>query len=643
MALLPLAPNESPAQVRWAACAIAVVALVAFHNALSGEFVLDDQASIVENRTIRALWPFSTLLMPPAEAGVGGRPLANLTYAVNHAISGQAVWSYRALNVMLHMAAALLLFGTVRRTVAFPVLRKRFGAHTLPIGALAAAVWAAHPLTTAVVDYVSQRTEQLMALCYLAALYAFIRAANTGLRRWKVLCVASCAAGMASKEVMVTAPVMIALYDRTFVAGSFRAAWCARRRLYAALAGTWLLLAYLMLTTTLADRGVGFGLGPAWYEYALTQSHALLRYLRLALWPHPLVFDHGWAFVRNGAGAVPYAAGAAALIAGACALLRFRPLAGFAACWFLVILAPTTSIVPIIQQPIAESRVYLPLAGVVAAGVVAAWSAIGARTIAAGAVLVLALVAATIDRNRDYRTAEILWSDTIARAPGNARAHNNLAAVRLRAGDASAAVHHASAALGLAPAYPDAHSNLASALLQLGRVEEAVAHFEVALRARPDLADTHYNLGEALLHAGKVERAISHLEAALRLDPGHARAHNNISVAWLQEGRVAQALAHAQAAATLAPELYTARYNLGNALLRAGRAGEAIGHFQAALRLEPGFAPAANNLGVAQLASGNPRAAIEAFETALRLNPAHPDARRNLEVAREAATGSGSR
>ena len=166
-----------------------------------------------------------------------------------------------------------------------------------------------------------------MGLFYLLTLYAFIRGAEASRPgRWHSLAVVACLLGMASKEVMVTAPLMVLLYDRTFVAGSFREAWQRRRWFYLALAGTWLLLAALL--SGLYHRAVGFGLGISWWIYALTECKVVVQYLGLSVWPHPLVFDYGGVNVdvaKHGTELMPYELGLALLVAGTLAALWRRP------------------------------------------------------------------------------------------------------------------------------------------------------------------------------------------------------------------------------------------------------------------------------------------------------------------------------
>src|SRR5262249_22313291 len=150
--------------------------------------------------------PLSGPLQPPRETPVAGRPLVNLSFAINYAIGGLNETGYHVLNIGLHIGCALLLFGIVRRTLSGPKLQARFGESANASAAIVALLWMLHPLQSEVVDYITQRTESAMALCFLSTLYCVIRAreAEAGVR-WQILAVIACAAGMAAKESMITA------------------------------------------------------------------------------------------------------------------------------------------------------------------------------------------------------------------------------------------------------------------------------------------------------------------------------------------------------------------------------------------------------------------------------------------------------
>lgn len=356
----------SPRATVLAGSLIVVAALAAYQNSFSGPFVYDDRPAILDNDSIRRLWPVGGALSPPEDTTASGRPLLNLSLALSHALSGREVWGYHALNLLIHVLAGLTLSGVVRRTLRQPVVRERWGAAALPVALAAATLWTVHPLQTESVTYIIQRAESLMGLFYLLTLYGVIRGADS--RRpgaWYVLAVAACLAGMASKEVMVTAPAMVLWYDRTFVAGTFRAAWRQRRPLYLALAGTWLQLAWLMASTG-GNRGgtIGSGVGIPWLAYGLMQYQAFARCLQLSVWPHPLVFEYGTLWVNRATEIVPYAPVVVAGVAGTAVTLRRWPAVGFLGAWFLGILAPT-SLMPGTTQMIVEHRMYLSLAAVV--------------------------------------------------------------------------------------------------------------------------------------------------------------------------------------------------------------------------------------------------------------------------------------
>ena len=228
-----VSPNDSGIRLAWQirGCALIITfgVLLAYANSLNGPFVFDDTKGIVNNETIRSLWPLSKVLNPPMLAtGAGGRPIVNLSLAINYAIGGLDVRGYHIANMLIHALAALVLFGLIRRTLLLSSLRQKFGAASQWLAISVALLWALHPLLTESVTGIIQRTESLGGLFYLLTLYAFVRSTEGGeSRRWQIVCVGSSLIGMATKEIMATVPVIALLYDRTFIAGTFKAAWQA--------------------------------------------------------------------------------------------------------------------------------------------------------------------------------------------------------------------------------------------------------------------------------------------------------------------------------------------------------------------------------------------------------------------------------
>ena len=658
---------------RWLAVACLVVGVtLAYWNSLEAPFLFDDTGAVMHNPTIRRLASLAVLNPPSDGSTTTGRPVANFSFAINYAISGENDWSYHALNVAIHALAALTLMGLVRRVLSGSVLRNRFGAAAPWLAFLTALLWALHPLQTESVVCVAQRTESLCGLFYLLTLYTFIRGTQAGAagRRWFAVSVVLCLAGMGTKEVMVTAPLVVLLYDRTFVAGSLSSGWRQRRNYYLALAGTWLLLVWLVLRSGGA-RGVaaGFGRGVSWWTYLLTQCEAILLYLKLSVWPHPLVLDYGTAVVHS-LGEVWWQALVVLALCGATvAAVARRPAAGFLGACFFLILAPSSSVIPLVTQTMAEHRMYLPLAPVVGLMVLAGYRWFGSRAAWPLVGVAVALGLVTIGRNHDYRDAVAIWTDNVAKNPQGARGHNNLAWALQQQGKTDQANAHFARAVALEPGYVTARYNWGVALLDQGRVADAIAQFEIAVQLAPNHADAYVNLGNALMQVQRAVEAIPQYETALRLRPA-ADAHYDLGVALAEVGRAEEAASHFRTALQMNPALPEAHYQLarlaervgqptaaepqyletlrlapdhaaaqarlGLLLARAGRLPAATEHLRAAVRLKPGDAEARVNLGNVFLLQGQAREAVACYEEAVRLRPDDARIRENLQMARDA-------
>lgn len=605
---------------------LGLIALIGYGNTFRVPFVFDDRPSIVENPTVHRL---ATALTPPAGGlPVSGRPIVNLSLAVNLAFGGMNPAGYHAANLLFHAAAALVLFGLVRITLA------RGGrANATTVALAVAAIWAAHPLLTEAVTYTVQRAEVLVALFLLLTLYAFARAtASRHPGRWLGLSIAACALGMATKEVMAAAPLLVLVYDRTFVSGALAEAWRRRRGYYLGLAATWAILAGLVGGGSARGGTAGFGLNITPFAYALTQCEAIVRYVGLALWPQWLAFDYNTYLATPGT-AVLFVIVIAAAGAFTFAAWKRWPGAAFLAVAFWAILAPSSSVVPVATQTIAEHRTYLPLAALISAAVVGLEPILARRLQWAAFAGIAALLALTAARNHAYRSELALWNDTVAKRPENVRARYNLALAALDAGDAARAIAESEAAIRLAPESADAHHNFALILLRTNRAAEALEHSQLAVKYRPWMADAEATVGVALLRLGRAADAVEHFRTALRLNPNLFEAHHNLGSALLRLGQPADALPEVQAALALRPDHANAHNTLAETYRQLGRAADALTAVQHALGLDPNFAEAYYTRGNLLLQNRQPHAAAAAFETALRLNP-------GLETARLALAGA---
>lgn len=616
-------PNQA---LTWCAGLALVVAVwVVYANSLQGPFVYDDKPSTLYNPTIRSLWPPDALLQPPGGgATVSGRPVLNISFAIDYALHGNSVRGYHIGNVLIHLAGALALFGIIRR------LHERSvginGRQSAGVALTMAALWALHPLQTEAVTYIVQRAESLMALFYLLTIYCFLRscdAVRPG--RWRTLAWILCALGMGTKENMFSAPVVVFLVDRAFVAGSVAAAWRARRAFYLSLAATMLIVIGLVMTTG-GNRGgsAGFNVGVSWGQYVLTQFPALARYLALSLWPSPLIFDYGSFVITDLTEIIrPVLVVTAVLIVALYAVWR-HPRVGAAAALALAVLAPT-SLVPGTTQMIVEHRMYLPLAAVVLAWLPVAAGCLGGGGRLALALAVLALGLQTAARNRTYHSELALWHDTAVKRPNNPVALSSVGVALTDAGKSEQAVAYYRAALQLNPNYSPALANLGLALTQSGRPADALPLLERALEINERNAQCHLNAGVALDLSGRPEEAFAHYERAVALNALLPDAHNDYGDALCRRGRLDEGLRHLQRALELEPNYAEAYFNLAAALLRLGRKDEAFTAFEHGIQIRPNDSAAYVTWGTFLQRQGHPADALSVFAAAVKRHPDSPE------------------
>ena len=567
---------------------LAVIGFAVYFNSLSAPFTFDDDHAIVINEQIRRI---STSLSPTEQGSpLAGRPLVSLTFAVNYALGGLDVRGYRLVNIGIHVICALLLFGIARRHLETNI--------AFAIGL----IWMVHPLVTEPVDYVSQRTELMMAAFLLATLYfggsavagqrsaggtrpTYGSAGGTGSTHL-VASVACCALGMACKETMVVAPIVVVLYDRTFAFESFREAFRRKGRYYAALCATWLVLAALLWSSPRGDSAGLAGASVSPWTYLLDQSVMIVRYLRLAFWPRGLVLDYGEPARVTFAEVAPYFIAVAALLAATIVALVRRPAIGFLGAWFFLTLAPTSSIVPISTEVGAERRMYLPLMAVVTFAVALAVRGFGdawVRRFAVAAVVV-PLVIATYQRNAEYRSGLTLWQSVLDRWPPHARAHRNLAAELKLANRPDEEIVHLRAAV---KDLPEIRNLLGLELLALGRHAEAADELRLYVRDNPRDADAWSNLGNALSALGRSEDALQAFQRAVAVDPNNGLSQRNLALQYLQQDDFPNAVAHARDAVRLTPNDVAAHNLLGLSLIGEQKIDEAIAEFRASLALQP--------------------------------------------------------
>jgi len=506
---------------------LVVIGAIAYSNSFQGVLIGDDVAAISENASIRSL---ATSFSPPADTTVAARPIANLTFAINYAIAGGTadLSGYHALNLAIHLLTAVTLFGLIRRTLESPALRGQFGRVSVHLAFAVAGIWVAHPLHTQAVTFLAQRVEALMGLFYVGTLYCVVRSAETNFRSiaWTAAAIALCALGMGTKETMIGAPILAALWiwicwPQTRLAQA--------RGLMIGLAATMVIaIALAMQGARGSSAGLGVG-GWTSIAYLRTQAGIIVHYIRLAFWPHPLVFQYAWLPAESWRAVWPQAALLMAIGVGTIlAIVRRNPI-GLLGAWFFVILAPSSSIIPVATEVAAEHRMYLPLAAIVVAAIVGLYSI--ARSLVTmsvvAAIVCVALGVTTFSRNRVYANGETLAVDVVTNRPGNAQARLTYGQFLVESKRYAEAEPHLRKALEL-PLPPStsedtlrslAHFNLGIALVSQGKLADGGRELEQAIARRPDLDRAYPMLVEAQLSERRAGAAVQTINSALARRP----------------------------------------------------------------------------------------------------------------------------
>jgi len=631
---------EHKTKIRIAAFILIAAGLLAYLNSFSGAFVFDDIKAIVANQHIRNLLPLTESMSGPMESAVRDRPLVSLTLAINYALGDLGVWSYHAFNLLIHILTGLTLFGILRRTFLSRRLVARFARQATGLAFASALLWIVHPLQTESVTYIIQRSESLAGLCYLLTLYCFIRGAgctspvggvsNPDCRAssievenlshrttspvyrmftpwlWFIGSFLFCALGMGTKSVMITAPLMVIVYDAVFISGSPRKALKNHWPFFISLVATGIIQILIILRT---DYGDLKSLSPT--AYLLTQPGVLLHLIRLSFWPHPLCLDYGWPLAHSIREILPPAILIGALLWATIWGLIKRPALGFLGVWFFLILAPTSTILPL-EDPIFEHRLYLSLAAFTTLVVLVAYTLLnrirsGKRRIILGCVLLISttiiLGYRTHIRNRIYQNPLVLWQSIVDQRPEHARGHYNLGFELSKSGRREAAIVEYREAVRLKPDYSDAYNNLGAALVEGGNALEAVRHYGQALRAKPQFWEARYNMGVALSSLKKYREAEICFQEVIRIQPTFAPAHHRAAEELWKMDQLDQALPYYREAIRLNPAYRETLYNRGVELSNRGDREPALSIFQTILSVYPDYPPAIK--AVRKLTVGN--------------------------------------
>ena len=562
------------------------LSLAVFSQTIHYNFVnFDDDMYVYNAPAIRAGLTLKGIAAAFTSPHAGNwHPLTTLSHMLDCGLYGLNAGGHHVTNVVLHTIAALLLFR---------VLQQMTGAFWK--SAIVAALFAVHPLHVESVAWVSERKDVLSAVFFFLMLDAYVRYARAASITRYLVVTALFVAGLMSKPMLVTAPIVLLLLDywplRRFeqissTRGKAKILQSDNQRriirrlflekipllIFSAGAG--------IVTFVLQKRSVG-ALPPL--PFLWRAENAVMSYVvyawktlwptRLAVfYPHPNDTLATWQVVLTIAFLL-------AITFAAIVWRDKRPYLFTGWFWYLVMLVPVIGLVQVGEQGHADRYTYLPSIGlfliaVWAAGDVAAVGQVrlwrGVAT--AGTVVIVTALACTAFAQTSYwRNSETLWTHALAVTTDNDFAHNNLGYLCVDRGELDKAMSHFEAASKIRSGKLDPHYNMGTAFVEMnlgdalarkGQPDEAMAHFEQAINLQPDYAEAYYNRGNVLYAKGRIDEAMADFEKTLQIQPNDADAHTGLGNALLRKGALKEAIAHYSQAVALAPEDPHSRSNL---------------------------------------------------------------------------------
>jgi protein O-mannosyl-transferase len=639
------------------AFALAALALIAYANALPNAFHFDDMDGIVHNPALRNVENIPAFFVDIGTSGPGAkdwRPFLQITYALDYAVGGLNPAVFRITNLAFHIGAAWLIFlivgeiQNIRREKKSP--ESSVSAHTA--GFIAAAIFVVHTVNSEAVDYISSRSSVLVAFLYLLAFYCYLRGffsnGEPAAARWRWAGLAAFALGLGTKATAITLPAallaseMLLVIDRS--ENPIRAFRDKPKRLIkyfpiAAVGAAYVLLRFILLRGYFR-RVLSSGelTGVTSTTYLLTQFRAWIYYLKLFLWPYPLITDfRGFGWSRSlWDGRVAFSLILiAAILAFAWRRRKREPMLTFFVLWFFISLLPEASFIPLFDA-VTGYRAYLAYAGVSVVVVLlgskfTTWivKRAGVENVADArmrvgygavlAVVVLALTLATISRNRVWKNALTLWTDVVQKDPTNARAFANLALTHIEKQDYQKAGELLDQAVKLGPKTGSAYMLRGYLTYVLGQGDLGLADLNSSIQLSRGVPMPFYYRGEIYRKLGRYDSALADYRSALALFPAYTDAYMGTALIYMDKGQPQEAMEACRKMTAIDRDDPRGYNCLGILLLEQHRAADAIRIYQRGVIRVPRDEGLWYGLGLAYQEGGMHHEAADAFDRSSKL------------------------
>lgn len=620
--------------IHYIALAVLTIAgFIIYNNSFDVPFIFDDSDNI-QNPSVRiSELSADSLIKVAIESNLLNRPVANISFAINYYFGEYNVRGYHLVNIFIHIVASFFLYLILEITFKLPVNRERYGRYSL-LSLMAAMLWLTHPLATQSVTYLVQRMNSMAALFYVLSVICYVKGRlnvgkdgdhNQNLHGllWLGASLISGALAIGSKEIAVTLPFIIFLYEWFFFQDlSWK--WLGKKI-------PWIvaLLVFLYCAASFYLGGNPFQMvidscnnRPfSSLQRILTESRVVMHYIGLLLYPNPdrLVFDYNFPISTSLFSPLTtiFSFFSLAVLLGVaiCVAKKERFLA-FCIFWFFINLILESTVICL--EIIYEHRTYLPSMFLLAIFPAFLYRTKLNTNIITCIFFSLIVICGywTMERNITWQNPIRFWQDSITKQPLKARGYNNLGVALCEAKRFNEASQYLDRALTLLPDFPEAYNNLGLVEYRQGRLNEAEKNFKYALTLRSHFIEARLNLASFYKGQGQYSAALAHYRELYSQIPGYSILNKELGQTLLRMGQAEESLEFLEKAYKKLPKDTYLLLDRGEAFMRSGQQAEAIKSYTEVLDIEEGNAAAHYNLGLLLTVTGEEEAALSHYQKA---------------------------
>ena len=568
---------------------LVILCLIVYYNSLSNGFVYDDFGSIVENRYIKQPAKYISGLFNHSYFKIAGveasyRPVSTASYFLIYSIAELNPFYFHLASLLLHILNSVLVYG-----LAYIILQH-------PIKALtAAALFSCHPVLTEALNCIDFNDDILTTLFFLLAFLVYIRIKSEQVKsNIGIYCLSLFFyfLGLLSKEMAITLPAVIVLYDLILrddgsdTPGIGHLLHILKKRAfiyagYVVVSMFYLFLRFFIFQIPAEFSKSSFG---NLFERIIYLPYHLFSFIQLMVFPAELNADYVFSYPESFFSSVNLVGFAIfiGLVAISFFIYRYSKVVFFGLWWCIITLLPVSNLIEIFH-PMAERYLYLPLVGFCLVVPVLIFGLVGRLITRAptvnlvSSILVLGIVTiystATIARNQDWQNNYTLWYKTIQTSPKSLVANGGLGMVYMERGMLKEAQALFERVIKLYPGHHKGYYNLGLIYHRKGDLRKSMEYFNRSVTLKPEFIKGHYNLATLYAKQGNMDLAIRHYTRVIELDPDIIEAHYNLGMAYAVQERLPDAITQWEIVLQLEPRHTAARKNLAKARMMMKSAG----------------------------------------------------------------------